>query len=146
MAITAKGTVERSDQIASLKYPRACVDADGDFVDRFVVDNKKSSGRVYDRLYGREVPRLIPHMEGIIKRHVYDVFEDRLRRRIKLDDMRDAYAKRSLEITEDERHRKYFSALDVHFSDEEESEGREAEDSEANYDADSEMTPCAQRE
>jgi hypothetical protein len=133
--LAAKGTVERTDQIASLRYPRVCLDSDGDFVNRFVLDNVKSSGRVYDRLYGREVPRLIPHLDAKISRQIYDVWEDRIRSRILLDDLRDSNAKKSLDATDDERHHKYYSALDVHFSDEEnESTGSDASENEASYD------------
>lgn len=143
LEMAPNGTLERTDQIASLRYPRMCVDSDGDFVDRFVLDNVKSSGRVYDRLCRREVPRLIPYLNAKVPRQIYDVWEDRMRTRTLMDDLRDISARKCLNITDHERHCKYFSAQGIRFSDEESTGSEESESGISDgysYDADSEMS------
>ncbi|KAI9744739.1 MAG: hypothetical protein M1818_001664 [Claussenomyces sp. TS43310] len=71
----------------------------GRVVPRYVTDCERTSGRVYDRYRGEEVPRLIATWEG----KVWDRLTGVMRRRSLMDDLRDRRADRALEITEEEQ-------------------------------------------
>lgn len=109
LMLAAIGTLQNPEQIQALFSPRVCIDSDANIVDRFVTDCSKTSGRVYDRLFRREVPRIIPYAGNSFPRpisgQVFDVYTGEIRNRCMFDDLRDANARTEgrLEIIEDER-------------------------------------------
>lgn len=133
LCLAAKGTPELLDQIASLRHPRICLDEENFVVDRFVIDNKNSSGRVYDRLYRREVPRLIPCAHLNASRQIYDVWEGSTRKRIMMDDLRDTNSMKRLRVSNEERNCWYRTPPSHHSSDDDDDGGSVASDG---YDAD----------
>jgi hypothetical protein len=83
-------------QVQALLYPRECVDQDGNIVSRFVTDCSHTSGRVYDRLFRRELARINPYngtFHRVLNNHVFDVYAGVVRRRCLFDDLRDINAR-----------------------------------------------------
>jgi hypothetical protein len=103
----------RRDQLESLHFPRVCVDENNNIVDRFVTDDDHKSGRLYDRLYRVEVPRIVPCMEHTRSRCIYDVLKDQIRDRIMQDDFLDSQnlslACSNLEISREECRIMYYA-------------------------------------
>jgi hypothetical protein len=122
LILAAIGTPQTPEQIQALFSPRVCIDPDANIVDRFVTDCSKTSGRVYDRLFRREVPRIIPYAGSSSARpisgQVFDVYTGEIRKRCLFDDLRDANARAEgrLEIIEDERDLDYDEAPDYRSS------------------------------
>jgi hypothetical protein len=108
LLLAAIGTPQPQEQVQALLSPRVCIDSDANIIDRFVTDCGKSSGRVYDRLSRRELPRIIPYAGDSFPRpisgQVFDVYTGEIRKRCLYDDLRDSNARREgrLEIIEDE--------------------------------------------
>jgi hypothetical protein len=113
--IAAIGTPQRREQVRALLSPRVCIDSDANVVDRFVTDCSASSGRVYDRLFNREVPRIIPYAGNSrpISGQIYDLYTGEIRKRCLFDDLRDRNSRTGpLEVTEEERDLDYDAVPD----------------------------------
>jgi hypothetical protein len=94
-------------QVQALLSPRVCNDSDGNIVDRFVTDCTKTSGRVYDRLFRRELARISPYAGNSFHRpsgFVFDVCTGAIRKRCMFDDLRDNSAREEgpLDVIDDE--------------------------------------------
>lgn len=83
-------------QVQALLHPRLCTDSNGEQTTRFVTDCSDSSGRVYDRLFRRELARVSPYAGtsfGKLTGHVFDAYTGVIRKRCMFDDLRDINAR-----------------------------------------------------
>jgi hypothetical protein len=143
LMLAALGTPQTREQIQALFCPRVCIDSDATIVDRFVTDCGKTSGRVYDRLFRREVPRIIPYAGNSFPRtlsgQVFDVYTGEIRKRCMFDDLRDANARSEgrLDIIKYERDLDYDEVPDYRSSESVESNSAEEDNVDPyEYDAD----------
>jgi len=143
LMLAAIGTPQTRQQIQALSCPRVCIDSDATIVDRFVTDCEKTSGRVYDRLFRREVPRIIPYASSSFLRaipsRVFDVYTGEIRKRCLFDDLRDSNARSegNLDIIKYERDLDYDEVPDYSSSESVGSNSAEEDNVEPyEYDAD----------
>jgi hypothetical protein len=108
------GAPRTQAQVQALLSPRVCNDSDGNTVDRFVTDCTQTSGRVYDRLFRRELARISPYAGNSFHKlsgHVFDVCTGAIRKRCMFDDLRDVIARKEgrLDVIDDECDLDYYA-------------------------------------